>query len=665
MSLIPSDIVKIAYKKLKRLVYYEKPYLLLRKRLSEFECADNFNQRLEEIAKIAKSKDPAATKEFQSWLDQISYVLVPKSVKCAENPSKEDGTFVTNVTSAPRYYIERINYIFDAPIEIHIIGVLWLMTEGHLIDRELGSNCLGSRLHPLVGKDDDHSAELFKKYHELYALWRDEGISKAEHMLVNEERSVCIMGLDLQEYYYRIQIDWNALQEAIKRPEIREGPVAAFFEKERLGERLFTCITSIISTYNKVIYDHLIISHRLPSKAIPLPIGFCASPVVANWYLKDFDKDILSKVRPAYYSRYVDDILLVVATEELKNEDPIKGFMEEVFVKAGVMQWNDDSRSYSITSKPGLLLQRNKCNLQYFEAGHSIAGLEKFRKELEEHASNFALLPTEEDQNPVGSVAYELLYDGPVNKLRSVKEIAENRWELAKHLSKQTQLYLITGGEVNDDITKEIFRFFKGRNAINYWDMWERVLAFLMITGNDSAAVRFLKAMEAEINKMRFLQPTEVAIRSPSSIDPNSISSKLRQYLHTHISISIELCRAVRNSEKGNASATKIWRSSNLIRHHLVAIPLLNYTNYTGDLCKVEEAEEVRLDWNKIEWSPRFVHFDECLSFIDAGLNIQPSKPEEESIEAAQTLYKRFHGSSAKEINFEVIGGRKEKKGQK
>ena len=67
-----------------------------------------------------------------------------------------------------------------------------------------------------------------------------------------------------------------------------------------------------------------------------------------------------------------------------------------------------------------IFLQKKKCNLQYFDAQHSIAGLEKFKKQLEENASDFALLPVEGDESPVEQVAYDLLYDGSVNKLRSV-----------------------------------------------------------------------------------------------------------------------------------------------------------------------------------------------------------------------------------------------------
>ena len=131
--------------------------------------------------------------------------------------------------------------------------------------------------------------------------------------------------------------------------------------------------------------------------------------MAVNWYLKEFDEAILKKVRPAYYGRYIDDILLVVASESVPQKDPILGFMDEVLVNAGVLKWHEDSQRFELCARPGLFLQKKKCILQFFEAGHTIAGLEKFKKELQENASDFALLPVEGDDSPVEQVAYDLL----------------------------------------------------------------------------------------------------------------------------------------------------------------------------------------------------------------------------------------------------------------
>lgn len=648
--------VRVAYKKLKQMVHFEKNPLTSRRRLAEFECGDDFEQKLKIVANVIDAKVPHETGQFQSWLDRIGFDLVPKSVESPVKHDDKQGSFVTNVTSAAVHKVSKVNYMFDGPVELHLLAVLWLMVEGRHYDQMLSSrHCWGSRLHQFVGSDEDHSGYLFKKYHELYAKWRDTGIQKARQMLSDEGQSVCVVGLDVQEYYYRVHLDWEKLRTQIKRP-IASGPIQAFFIKHQtLGANLFRCIESICKSYREKIGPFLAATHpEVPKTATCLPIGLCSSPVIANWYLKDFDDAILEKVRPAYYGRYVDDILMVVPTSKAPGEgeaeigDPIMKFMDDVLVNSGILTWNVDRESYELNSRPGLYLQKKKCALQFFDAQHSTAGLDKFQKQLEENASDFALLPVDGDESPVAQVAYDLLYDGSVNKFRSVKAVAENRWELAGHLAKQTQLHLMTDGDIDLDLKEELFRFFKGRNAIDYWDMWERVISFLFVAGDSKAAELFRDCMWAENIKITYVNQYEISHRMRAQV-----STKLRETLGAHLKLCMELGLAVTETlEKAGDSATRLWRESNLIRHHLVAVPLLNYTNFDGNLVAPSNAKGLIIDLRKAENSPRFVHFDECLTFVDSGCARLSNG---DSVSIANKIYTQFHGSPHPDVTCEVV----------
>lgn len=44
----------------------------------------------------------------------------------------------------------------------------------------------------------------------------------------------------------------------------------------------------------------------------PIPIGMLSSNIIANWYLRTFDEKVNKYVKPAFYGRYVDDILIVL-----------------------------------------------------------------------------------------------------------------------------------------------------------------------------------------------------------------------------------------------------------------------------------------------------------------------------------------------------------------
>jgi hypothetical protein len=645
------DSVKVAYKKLKQMVHFDKHPLTLRRRMAEFECTTDFEERLQVVARVAKSKSPHETPQFKKWIEEIGFEVIPKSVVGPEKPKEGQGSFVSNVTSAPVHRVEKVNYMFDGPVEIHLLSVLWLMIEGPEYDHSLSTHCSGSRLHQFVGNDEDHSAYLFKKYHELYAEWRDSGIQKARKLLSEDRQSVCVVGLDVQEYYYRIQLDWETLRTQIKRP-VPEGPIQAFFmQRQLLGAKLFKCIEEVCKNYREKLNPLLAVTHPdLPEEATCLPIGLCASPVIANWYLKTFDDAILENVRPAYYGRYVDDILMVVAMPKPPEEsDPIMSFMDRVLVNAGILRWDEQESRFELRSRPGLFLQKKKCTMQFFDADHSTAGLEKFQKQIEENASNFALLPVDGDDSPVAQVAYDLLYDGSINKFRSVKAVAENRWELAGHLAKQTQLHLMTEGAVDRDLKDELFRFFKGRNAIDYWDMWERVISFLVIAGDQKGAERFSKAMRSESMKLKYSPSNEAAADNRPEV-----STHLRQALAEHLDLCMELSIAVTKSTgDGSDSATRLWRKSNLIRHHLVAIPLLNYTNYEGNLASPSSARSLLIDQQKVVNTPRFVHFDECLGLVDSGC-IKTTK--KDAVARANEVYKQFHGSELEDVTSELIG---------
>lgn len=644
------DRVRVAYKKLKQMVHFEKNSLTLRRRLAEFECEHDFDERLQKVATVATSRTPHETSEFRAWLAEIEFEIIPKGLVHSKEPNKEEGSFVSNVTAAPVYLAAKVNYMFDGPIELHLLSVLWLMTEGAEFDETLSEHCSGSRLHKLVGDEEDRSAHLFKKYHELYAKWRDSGIQKAQDLLTDDRKSVYLVGLDVQEFYYRIQIDWKSLHSHIKRPVQKEIYHTLRARQQQLGANLLKCIEEVCKSYRDKLSAMLAITHPdLPDEATCLPIGLSFSPVIANWYLKDFDSAILEKVRPAYYGRYVDDILMVVATPQAPDEDePITSFMKRILVDTGILKWDEDNFRFELCSRPGLFLQRQKCVLQFFDAEHSTAGLDKFKKQIENNASAFALLPVDGDDSPVAQVAYNLMYENAVNKFRSVKAVAENRWELAGHLAKQIHLHLMTDGAANESLKGDLFRFFKGRNAIEYWDMWERVLSFLVVSGDTKSAELFCRAMRSEIQKVKYKSQSEHLTK-----DRSQISNSIRRALKHHLEQCMELSIAVIGTASDRSTdATHQWRMSNLIRHHLVAVPLINYTNYKGNLASPWSASDLVIDPRKAKNSPRFVHFDECLELVESG---SMNASEQDSITRANEIYKIFHGSAFAEVTSKIF----------
>ena len=624
--------VDLAYRKLKSLVYYDKTDLKLRARLAAFECDNDFVSKLATVHEVVNAAFPAEEQRFHGWLNGVGFRLVPKKLKPGPQDRSEDppdhGRFITNVTSVPAIEVEKVNYFFDGPVELHVIAVLWIMLEGRHLDTQLGAECCGSRLSINLHSDDDDSIKLFAKYHEQYARWRDTGIRRAKQLLEDEQRNVAILGLDVQEYYYRVNIDFDEVRAVLTPMSDSDSKLASAMCP------LLPCVQDIGSAYRTCIAPLLAQTHPdISENVVGLPIGLCSSLILANWYLLCFDKAVLKAVRPAYYGRYVDDILLVVPLPidpTVGNKDPVAGFINDLLVRPRILRDTKDG-AYELKARPGLFLQQAKCILQYFDARHSIAGLEKFRKKLEENGSDFLLLPVDEADNSMEDVAYELLYEGSVNKFRSVKGVAENRYELAKHLAKQTILHLLTDDPPDQKVSRGLQKFFKGRSAIEFFDLWERVFTLLGIAGDRLTLKAFSKQIRTEISRVRATQP--------------EVTKRLSSDLAAHFELSLAMAEAVCSADVGLSELvdgihSETLRRSNLLRHHFVRRSLLNFTSYDGPLSEFSSVGPVKLDSRKMEYSPRFVNFDECMLLAysgDIGLR------EETPFEVASDIFQRIN----------------------
>lgn len=602
--------IETAYRKLKSYVYYDKTDLRLRERLAKFECSAKFEEKLGTVQKVVDAANPTSELRFKQWLRQINCRVVPKKLSPAQSSEAEEleGRFITNVTSAPLIGVERVNYFFDGPVELHLIAVLWLMREGRYLDAKLLPECCGSRLSPKLRQENDDSLQLFAKYHEQYSRWRDTGIRKAKQLLVEERRNVAILGLDLKEYFYRVNLDFDEVRETLKAA-------------GALGDKgaLLDCIEAIGKAYSAKIAPLLARTHPdLTESEGGLPIGLSSSVVLANWHLQDFDAAVMKSVRPAYYGRYVDDILLVLPSSlnpNIAHGNPVEAFIDEVLVRPRLLK-PPANGNYQLRQRPALQLQQSKCILQYFDARHSIAGLEKFKKKLEQNGSDFLLLPVDEADNSMEDVAYELLYEGSVNKFRSVKGVAENRYELAKHLARQTTLHLVTDDPPDRKVSQGLQNFFKGRCAIEYFDLWERVFTLLGIAGDKVTAKAFLRQLKAEIRR----------VCHQDDLITKELIANLDQHLKLALALSDSVCEEdVGLSEPLENMPSKDFRRANLLRHHFVRAPLLNFTMYTGPLGERTLKSPVKRDLHKLKWTPRFLNFDECMLLAYSG-NVQLGK---------------------------------------
>ena len=267
---------------------------------------------------------------------KISYYTQPKSF---ENNivEEKDTLIVTNRYVSDMYIMKNFNFFIDIPIELHIINVLWIMKLGYLLDSQYCHYSNKSKSYCYANKlqfDDDTEKllpgnKLFKTYAYQYQKWRDECIEVAEDLLNNHKTDVIIVSLDIKRYYPSAFLEYSLINDDLKirceNKNIQEDYEKYSFLTTVLGQIrdcYFSSIEKLINEDNQNKKD----AEKITSNK-PIPIGMLSSNIIANWYLRVFDEKVNKFVNPAFYGRYVDDILIVLKNNgdcaELSKEDGI------------------------------------------------------------------------------------------------------------------------------------------------------------------------------------------------------------------------------------------------------------------------------------------------------------------------------------------------------
>lgn len=627
------DLVDCAYRLLKQDAYYDKMDLFLRAVLAEFESDhEGFHKALATLAEIvddlrSPKLSPETVATIKKWIDRVDFRMFPKSVDLPhqnplehENtdtqnkPQKDESRFITNVRTDDEYRIAEqggVQYFIHAPVEIYILSTLWCMTCGTTLDQQLDPWCLGNRLEQQVD-DLNKQSRLFKIFHYQYEKWRNTAIERAESLLEQGTSSV-LVSLDVKQCYYHLEVKWDDTD----LTDLVFG---------HLGKHLARILDRVHSVYHGKIKSYLEQTHGADiAKIKGIPIGLPSSRILANWLLRHFDSAVNSVLRPSYYGRYVDDMLLVTqAPSKDVLRSGVKGVIHELFVKNGLFKDLSSASSYQLASNPSLTIQSSKLIVHHFDKEHSRAGLKEFIREIKRDASDFKFLPADDNGRELDACAYDIIYEGSINKLRSVIGVRENSSELGKYLARRMVEHRLTADALNKTVTEQLSRFARGKNLLDFCTTWERILSLLIVKKQHVKAAEMLKRCIETIDRLR-----DGTGESPNWI--LKIKSDLQEFLLLSLALPLGLL------ERGGKDALKSkrlnaiikakfenvfikaqhMRHSNMIRHQWVAWPLLNYTSYQGSLVELDERlleNMEREGWSTDRaepWSPRYIHADE------------------------------------------------------
>lgn len=542
--------IREAYRKLKTQIYYDSYNLHLRVKLAEFEANNNIEEVFSNLCNNINENNIA------NYLNKIATNILPK--KNVRNDSLNNNkNLLRNDTCVldDEIILDDTNYNFyiDAPIEVYLIDVLWIIKEGcFLINENIKKDCYGNKLVFDNNKLNNikQGAYLFDRYFDNYQKWRDNGIKVAKEQIKNKN-DVLLVCLDIQRFYPTSQINFNKIRKILE-----EKKINLFFTN---------LLESIYIKYQKIVTDLLTLSESDPQ----LPIGLFSSGVIANWYLSDFDISMKETFAPIYYGRYVDDIFMVLANVQPNNDENWfdKKFLSYNDAPLTIVNENSDTNSfYQLRSHSNLRINNKKIKLFYFSPNHSLAVLDKFQKTLEENSSAFWFLP--DGNETLNSNGFEITYEDTINKFREISDIKNNKFGISTFLAKQIRVEIICKDASQPHLTKELFRYFIGDRLIEMFSLWEKVFTFFVVKGDGKSIQRFERKILDKIDKLSVKNNSTCTTLLKKSLKDYCLYSKSMA-----ISLNLDIQVPI------NKLANKL-RKTYLLRQHYLPLPILVYTTY-------------------------------------------------------------------------------------
>jgi hypothetical protein len=528
--------LEIAYKKLKSCVYYDKSQIILRNKIVDYEKKYNYNaidikERFSKICDYINAPKPDNwnNKICKKCIESINVLHFPK--KLAKDNLSDDAISINELPETVS--ISKLQSFIDIDVEGQLLGILWIIKIGSLLDKDLSLHAYGNRLKiPTMQKsnanvcesDEDTESKdylptfspyLFSPYFLQYEHWRDKAIDKAKE-LIDHNQDAIILTMDFSRFYYNINISKKNSLEYYQRFTDKYGADPGI-------ERLNTLIYEILQNYS--------LKHNPKYKKVFLPIGFFPSNIIANYCLKKFDAAIIKQWNPSYYGRYVDDIIIV---DKITNNSPLyidvnkPNINYSTIIQDVLCNDSDFCQSCHNRSKlssglfifkgkkyrinPNLLnnkeslvkVQMEKFKVFYFKKTASAILLDKFKKTLYKNTSEFRYLP-EEDAALIDE-SYDEIFDlnntDSINKLHSVKGIGINKYSMSKFLGKMMRINGLINDQYEKKFDKDILKIFDSWNILDNYNTWDRIIQILALNNKFSTMEKYVKRIINSINHL-------------------------------------------------------------------------------------------------------------------------------------------------------------------
>lgn len=599
-ELILKNQLKSAYRKYKTHIYYDNYSAIQRCKLAEFECEkfsklNNVESSFFDEDKIDNFFDNLTKKvlnnDLNEFLEELNVIAFPKKMK--SNESNVISNYDETSTN-----IDQIHYFIDLPVEAHILGTLWILRCGYVLDDRLYKNCYGNRLNKhllsnLKEKDvwsnwyfsNNFSPFLFEPYYKNYQSWRDNALNSVKNLLKSDKNAIMI-SLDFKNYYYSSSIDFKLLKKDIEAGHELIQKNYNFNDKidNEDYKKVNINLTNFVQDVFKNYYKEFKIKYK--QKDLPfIPLGFLPSVIIANWNLQGFDQAILEDIHPSYYGRYVDDILIVLDSheksetygnqhfKELKPIDILKKYFtrdEENQVIFKIEESNIENDGSNNTKKDetnteksnndeyepiiklhnikhrihdkdfcyeNLEIQKNKVKLYSFSHNHSTSIIDNFKKEIGKNISEFKLMKDSDKLfSDFEEKLFEIDYVESINKLNNIKSVNINKFEISKLMSGVLNSSAFSSKNIDEEIIDKVIEAFQS-NLFDFFILWEKLFTLLYVNNYENKLKRLIENILVKIDELTFDNVKKVKYHKKNDEidDCELVKKSLKKYLFSTI----------------------------------------------------------------------------------------------------------------------------------
>lgn len=543
----------MALDKLKNYYYYEKHNLITRDKVLKWKKG-----RLKSFLHRLKTQESS----FRDLILDVSFYPYPKQVTREKK----------NTNTYKNYNYEKIDsndfLVFaDLSVEAHLICTLWAICFGPELEKTIDKSVYGNRISQPVA----FSKHLYKKYHQPYNEWISNSIESTNSLLKGGSNAT-IVTFDLRLFYHTVDFSFKDINKLISK---------------KLEDRDFHIVHDLFISlhvkYSEHLNRYLHVSGNLSStvrKGTALPIGALSSFVLANYYLKKLDAQIIA-TNPVYYGRYVDDVIIVYKGIGRKKYSGPNDYLLKNFGNIFHEESSNDELRLSAYSK--LKINKEKSKLYQFKKGQPLSLLTSLLEEQKSRSSEFRYLSDAIDGDEDEMYIFDDDNLSEVDSSTTLFADEDNKFYLMSKLAKLANNLLMGSVSKNDKSVISVFKYAQTKKALFDYSLWEKMLSILVLNGDKKKIESLLRAYTKVVE--------EVNINSSVWGFDRKV---VRDTLFAHLNIAFGLSLAIRGVDfKRQLSSIADNVDCSLLRDHYSVFPFFPYLKYSNEKIDYSDHEMV------------------------------------------------------------------------